>query len=383
MRFFSAFFLFVFAMLLLGPAVQMTFAPIPKGRLTGVVQPKEPPVLELESFVDGTYQKKVEEWLITRSGLWSYLVRAESQLNYLLFSQLSSNYSHTVVLGKDDFLYEKEYVFGYNRFTSVPDEKLEVLADNLKELQDLLDARGIGFTVLISANKASLYPESIPSSFLDSTGSARKTPYEQLMPKLQQRKVKVLDGQEYFLKRKNTVPYRFFAHSGTHWNDVASCLIASELSSSMQRYFKKPMRNFSCEPVRLKDLPRKPDRDLLAICNLWDQSLLYRPTPYPVTKTLAEPGAFRPKVLIVGSSFVWSLLRFFEYHRIYRESDFLYYYKRKRTYPQLRNRKLDRNAIDWERDVFSNEMIIIEVNEVTVENAGFDFVPDAIAALKR
>jgi hypothetical protein len=382
MRFFYALFLTIFATTLTAVGVQMQFEPIPKGRLKGVVQPESAPVFSLESAINGSYQKLVEEWLMKRSGLWSYLVRADSQLNYLLFSQISSNYTHSVLLGKDDFLYEKEYVFGYNKFTSVSDEKLETLADNLQKLQKLLETRGIGFALLVSANKAELYPENIPSSFIDSTRSVRKTAYEKLIPRLEARRINLLDGQRYFEERKTRVPYRYFSHTGTHWNDVAACMIASELGSLMQAHFGKKMRNFSCSPVKLKDVPRKPDRDLVEICNLWDQSALYHPTAYPVTKTIAETGAFRPKILIVGSSFVWPLLRFFEYHRVYREANFYYYYKSNRSYPNIRRRKIDRSTIDWSSDVFSHEMIIIEINQVAVENAGFGFIEDAISALE-
>ena len=143
------------------------------------------------------------------------------------------------------------------------------------------------------------------------------------------------------------------------------------------------MLELTCEPYRMREAPRDTDRDLLRLGNFWSESSLFRETPYPESKVTHDGTFERPQALFVGSSFVWSLLRFLNKHHITRRNVFYYYYNSLYSFPGKKDAKFNREDVNWERDVFTKQAIVLEINAAVVQSVGFGFLEDADREIDR
>lgn len=381
MRYALAAFIVLFAVLSLLPGFQHFTGALPKKGLSGIVVHRKFPSFSSQRLLSGEFQREMERWFMQNTGLWGIFVTTENQINFSLFQQASTDYKSSVVIGKNNTPLQREYLEDLNRMSLSGPERLAEQVDRLMELQKALAKNGIGFLILVSPNKVNLYPELLRDSFILKDRLHLKRNYDYFVELLRQKGVQHIDAHEYFLSHSEEFPHGAFAKSGSHWNDVATCVVTRMLVETMQDYFQKPLRNFTCEPIKVFDVPRATDRDLSRITNLWDPTPLYGPTPYPVTKTLAKGGEFQPRVLFVGSSFLWSVLRFMDYHKVYSKRDMYYYFRTNHAYPSGRRRSI--NETTWQKNLLKNNFVVIEINESKVREVGFGFVEEALEALEQ
>ena len=64
----------------------------------------------LDNWIEGTYQQKKEEHLNEVFGFRSVFVRLNNQIVYSLFSKAKAN---GVIVGKENYLYEVDYINAY------------------------------------------------------------------------------------------------------------------------------------------------------------------------------------------------------------------------------------------------------------------------------
>ena len=380
-RFFKYFTVLLFLGVIYLPLLHYIALPIPSLGLSGKVKKEvSKPDFTLLSFLDGKYQENLEKWFKRDSGIWPYLVRTENQLNFSLFKLASTNYKSTVVVGKDNNLIERSYIRAANDLDSATAERLTKKVNKLKELQDLFESKGAAFIVMISPNKPALYPEFLPEAYFKPGGEERVSKYERMIPLLRKAGVNVLDGYKFFKDRINEDPYPFFDFSGTHWNEYGSCLIGQQLISLSQELINKPLISFTCDPVIVNDVPGYSERDLSRILNIWWPEATYSNSPRPKSVRVSRGGEYRPNVLFVGTSYMWALLRHLDVHRVFRKRDFYYYFKRNSTYPKRSFKTIDKARINWQKNVFSKDLVVLEVNEAFVSRVGYGFIKAALAA---
>lgn len=374
--------LFILFLLLctLAPGFQMQFEPIKRLRIYGVVLPEQAPSFSFSGFLSGDYQEKAEEWLMKKSGLWTYLVRSENQLNYNIFGLLSTNYDSRVVLGRNGILFEREYLDVLNGKNNATNAALEDLVRDLKKLQAGLSKKGVSFSLLLSASKAELYREEIPEEYLAS-GVNAPSKYTRFRKLLEKNSVPFIDGPRVLQEIEKGKGIRTFAATGTHWSEYGVCEVIRALFRQLEKQIGKELKSLRCEPTILRQTPRKPDRDLLEIANIWTNSKFHQAQLYPKTSVAENPDAYKPRMLFIGTSFIWPMLKVMERHKLYHRSDFYYYYSRNREYPSGSYRQINKAKIKWDEYVFTRDAIVIEINEAAIENVGSGFIQDALIAL--
>ena len=366
---------------LLLPAAQMSFNFLPTLKLNGIKMPKNKPELNLPAILDGSYQAKAEKWMMRRNGVWGAMVRADNELNLRLFKQLSASYKTTSHAGENGYFFQSFYLGSFNRINTPSVQTLENAASNLKTLQDLLAVRGIPMILLLSTNAIALYPEIVPDAFVDPTRETRENSYQIMKPLLDKYGVNYLDGHQYLLERKKQTPFRFFAPTASHWNDAATCLLTRELLHRLEALTGKKFISFGCDSINFKERPKDYDLDLVRICNVWDPKRTFQLTPYVQAQKIKDGEITKPKLLFVGTSFLWSTLRYLDRYRITRSNRFFFYFDKVRKWPEGTFRKFDRGAVDWTKSVFSNDAIILEINMAVVQNVGHGFIEEAIRQL--
>ena len=343
-----------------------------KIKLHGEMRTSKEVPLNLNSFLNQKYQEFFKRNLRKQSSLWPIMVKSDRQLNYWFFNQLSSNYDSQVVIGKDSHLIEKGYLYNFFGLKTSKWERIEKRVKQIRVFQDLLEKKGIGFLLLISANKLDIHPETIPNRY--KIQKLNQTNYERAIPYLDQYKINYFDAVAYLKKQKRESKYPVFATSGTHWNNYSACLISNKIS---EKFSEQLLKNTSKIDCRLKDkfsFPAYIDRDLTRLANIWTPEVFYTYQPKPKNIAIKKEGDFRPNVLYIGSSFMWSIFDYLDRHLIHRKRDFFYYFKRRDSFPRRQSEPIDPTSLDWEKEVFSKDFVVIEINSSSVYKAGWGFL---------
>lgn len=359
------------------PTAQMELKFIKERKLAGENNKKKLKPLTVNNILTGDFQRAFEEWFSDNMGFRGYLVRLDNQLTYKFFGDMDGGVVTRNLVGEGKMLYQKEYVKSYDGFDQIEFSKLDYYVRMLKRLQDYQKARGKAFLLVIGVTKASLYPEFIPKRYRAPENVRKTSNYETLLPLLKKYGINFFDTQDYFTKKKKTSKFSYFAPSAAHWGDVASCEVASEIMKSTSQQLGKPTINFTCSPVKIKK-PTTTDLDLLRIANLYDSSEFQIPAAYPVTLPIKPEGAIKPKMLLIGDSFIWPLLRFLEWHKVYTWVDFHYYNNTNYHYPGGRGNgsKLRIPKEQWLEMLDKQDTVIIHSSVSRINKLGLGYLEE-------
>ncbi|NLF25178.1 MAG: hypothetical protein GX589_05905 [Deltaproteobacteria bacterium] len=377
-------FVVIFFLLLALPLAQIYLHPFPKATVPhGLHPPPSKPRFTWQGFFNERFQRKFEGWFSKGNGLWGHFVRASNQINYSLFNQVSTHYSSTILAGNKGYFFQPMYLPSFNRIKQKRHRNFVKPVRTLRRFQDLLAERGKTVVSLISTNMLALYPDVVPSYYTDPTRLSRKNVYEIIRPLYDEYGINYVDGHEQLSALVPSADLRFFEPTASHWNSVGSCLVTSRLVDRIAELMGKKLVNFACEPYILSYPPRGWDLDLVRIANLVFPERTYVPAPYVEPRTLASGGEYKPKILFVGSSFLFAVLTHLEKHEVTDHFTYYFYYRQVRDSEHRRFRTLRRDKINWERDIFSHDVIVFERNMASIHDMGFSFVKDAIRELRK
>ena len=78
-------------------------------------EPSSPaPEARLRAWWEGDWQSAADQWWKERFGMRFFFVRLNNQVNYSVFDRVYKG-GESLVFGKEDWLYEKPYVYSYCR----------------------------------------------------------------------------------------------------------------------------------------------------------------------------------------------------------------------------------------------------------------------------
>lgn len=375
------------------PFVQKVTHAFPELPLHGVEQRAPLPALSAKSWFDGSYGRAFESYFAGRIGFRGYFVRIYNQINMTLWGRLPERGGTQVLVGRDNWLFERAYVNDYLKPDGMRETSADVYAARLRELQTLLANAGVSFIFVISPSKAELLPEYLPPAL------ARRPPFVVppgrvvLVAALERHGVRYVDAHAFF-ERVKPEAEALFAPGGTHWNYYGSFLVWQEIVRVL-----RASAAFSWPVPELADVihgaPQGSDDDLAKLLNvLWMHSDDAGRIPYPVVRPNANPADEKPAILMIGDSFSYTLVDSILYTGMNRNLDLLYYYKRQFSYPPGEGNRcvtdhmaaevgpLDRTAVDWNALLLDKQLVILECNEILLRKWGWGFVEDALAFLK-
>ena len=377
-------YLAIIFLVLCAPVSQMVFHVLPKQLLNGVQKETARPELSLAGVFSSSFQDDFTKWFDQNFGMKGYLVKTNNQILYSLFREPGPS-GEGIVFGKHEQLYGKPYIDCYLQ-VSQPFliQRLDGEAARIKELQDLLAERGIFFTVFLTPGKASVYPEYIPDDFWVASNGQLNPNRCNFIAALRKHSVHHVDAISLLQRFKQSSNVPLFPRGGGHWTEMGAYLALEELLAQICKTSGRDIGKVELEDVQLTP-PSGSDTELAVFMNTWIPPLDYSA---PKVKVRPVPPDIKSKVLFVGGSFNWIVLEMLWSAGLPSSLDFLYYYHNKVSYPdpapQLQQ-NIDR--LDWESDIFNNDVIVLEINEMYVsddfDSLGSGFARDALVRLKK
>ncbi|MCU0848079.1 MAG: hypothetical protein MUD12_09355 [Spirochaetes bacterium] len=332
--------------------------------LPGVTLKNKKPELNIANWASGEYQKEYEKYWGDVFGFRGFLIKFINQIYYSFFNKSYMN-DQSIIIGKNNQLYEKGYINEYTINTELmSDESLDALAGDIRTVQKKFNSRGIGFMVLITPNKAYTYPEFIPDQFKRKNHGIRN--YDRIMKKLHDSGVSYLDAQDLLLKKKDRLQVPLFSRGGIHWNELGLYYVLNPLMEIIGKNTGKNTARISCRNISFA----YPREMIDSECDLLDLLCLLNPDRrYPVPRldlVNTEPNCFRPDIAFVGGSFCTMLIETLFRDKIYaaRSATHYWYFKIfKIDYPSRNKIDIDTAKFDWKKEFLGRDLVVLEINE--------------------
>ncbi len=383
MKILNKFYILIFLLILSVPLIQMKFGLLTQEELYGSEIKTNLPTITIKNWHEGEWQSQFSDWFAQNFNLKSLLVKIDNQINYELFQEISAKSNSPVILGRNNYLFEKGYIDSLNNRDVVPLTELVEQVEQYMLLTEELLKRNITLLLLIAPTKASHHRDLIPDKYLLQEKYRQPTNYERIVPLLKERNAIYIDGHELFKDWQKESEHTLFATGGTHWGYVGLCKLNQELIRVLTQMTKKNILNINCEPTVIEEELYSANRDLLNLANLLDESDFITPTPYPRITSIKRGDEWQPKILFVGDSFLWTLTAMLRDQNVYDVEQMYYYFNTAVTYPGEISEEIDRYNWDWENRVLNQDIIIIEASETAVNNIGFGFMDLLLEYLER
>lgn len=276
-------------------------------------------VFDFKVWFDGSYTTKKEEYLSNAFGLRPDFVRIYNQLKFWFFK---TSVNENVTIGKENYLYECNYISEYFGSNFVGKPKIDSTVTLLKELQDTLAARGIFLYTVFAPGKGSFYPEYIPEDAHKPMQA--NTNYATYIELCKKKGVNFVDFRAWFLAMKDTATYRLYPRCGVHWSIYGDYIAFDSMVHYVEAQTGKDLPDLKLDSVQLDTKPRKRDYDAGDGLNII--SRLSRDTlAYPFFSVKWQ-GKDQMSCLTVGDSYYWEMADTTA-PAVFREVDFWYYFQ--------------------------------------------------------
>ena len=246
------------------PFLQQNFQFFESGNLMGAVIPAQDTAFSTEAWWSSSYQQKKNAYLNDNTGCRPDIVRLNNQLDFWLFKKVHAN---TVVVGKDDFLFEQAYIDEYCGLDFAGEEPLRKEAIILKKIQDTLALIGKTFVFVYAPSKANFYPEKLPSEFIKKhPGTA--TNYKFFKRLCDSIGINYIDCNGWFKSMKDTTKNLLISRQGIHWTVYGSLLAADSLIKYLELKRHARLPEIKWHQITYSNKPRRSDDDIVKGMNL-------------------------------------------------------------------------------------------------------------------
>lgn len=314
----------------------------------------------------GEYQEVKEANLAHNFGLRPWLIRLHNEIEFRLMSKM---YRQGGLLGKENYLFDLEYVVEYTGESYLGEKAIEEKMNKLQAIKDSLAKRNILLLVVFAPSKAHYYAEFLPKGY-DIKGE--HTHYESMTSACKQRNIPYIDFNSYFLSLKPTTPYPLIPKTGIHWTYYGSALAMDSIFKRMEKEKGVEMADFDWSEMEVSDVPRGSDDDLMQLAGIFT-TFKNPPLAYPKLKFIHKEGEKKLKTLTIGDSFLWNIFNSGANENMFGKAEMWLYFNEIK--PPKNPPSLDQYDIRKEMETF--DVIIIESTGCNLFRLGFGFIDKA------
>ncbi|NBG66908.1 alginate O-acetyltransferase AlgX-related protein [Acidiluteibacter ferrifornacis] len=356
-------FLFVFR-------IQGKFKIFEKGYLNGYYTYTAKPELTVDSWMSGDYQEKRQRYVEENIGFRNYLIRLYNQFAFTFFHVARAN---GVTIGKEDYLYEEQYIRSYLGTDFIGEDRIIEKVDKLKMIKDQLNLEGIELLTVIAPGKGFYYPEYLPDKRLKEKKDS--TNYQVYVETLKQQSIPLIDVNGWFLKMKDTTTYPLYPKGGTHWTNYGEILVADSIRRFVQDMLQIPFPKIVVDSIEWSDTARFSDNDIELGMNLLFHLKPF-PMAYPKFRFDFEGVNQRTKVLTIGDSYYWGMFGHEITDYVFNNSQF-WYYNRSIHQPGKEERKV--SEVNKMAEIRKHKVVMLLFTEGNLMHFAYDFIEELYA----
>lgn len=359
-------FTFLVALLFL-PMIQQKITLVELKPLNGSFSTLENPYFSIDGWLKGEYQEDQQNYSDQTIGFRTFLVRLYNQLYYTVYNQARAN---GVSVGKENYLYEENYIKAYLGRDFIGYEKITEKVTKLQKITDTLRVKGIDLIVVLAPGKGSFYPEFIPEKYNPQNRST--TNYEVYREKILKTNIHFLDFHSLFRETKTTSPYPLFPKTGIHWSKYGEVLVADSILNYIASFYhnmKIPQIVIDTieTSIEMQDTDDDIEKGMNLLINIQDLEM-----GYPRFKVQKDSVTHSPRVLTIADSYYWGMFNWGLSRDAFNNGQFWYY--NKQIYPDSYDTALDVEDIDIREEVEKNEVIILLSTDANLYKFAFGFI---------
>lgn len=367
--------LFLLLMLMIGlPLIQQTIPLFGVKPLKGAFINPVSPRLTLKTYLNGTFQDSLNTWIEHNIGFRPLLVRINNQVAYSVFDTALAN---GVVIGKQHYLYEINYIKAFRGWDFIGDSAIQDQTRKAVFVTQKLHEAGKTILFILAPGKASFFPEYIPDRYFDKP-SGPATNYKAWLKCLTEAGLPVIDFNNWFVRMKDTASYPLYPQCGIHWSAYGVGLAVDSLIRCIEKERSVRMVDFGWDRIDVRNKLIDPDYDIAEGMNLLF-TIPHYPMAYPHFVFRNEENAVKPNALVVADSYYWNIFGKGISSRIFSDNAF-WYYNVEAHNPQWKSpRKTDGiNILDATRNA---DVIIIMATEANLYRFPYGFIDRVYNAL--
>lgn len=359
--------------------------------LSGVINIPQKTELSLETLQSRQFQSDFEKYLEYNLTSRRVLTRVYNQLLYSVFN---STDNCEIIVGCEDYLFEKAYPTAL--LTELSSQERACLEENinkLAELTRLLKERGVTLVVRMSPSKAELYPEYLSPAYSRYVKMQQNEEYDQnwyqvFTDEITKTDIPFYDGHDLMQKLKNEGEI-VFTKGGTHWSLSPMTGYINGLNAYMEGLLNKKLSRMVVTDQRVitGKMGIADDSDIWQLC--WNAISAEPNYPSPHITYDTIPGEAPLRIFTVGQSFTTVLLGaiYSAEHPVWEETYFSWYNSRVIKFPSEISWGTQISDItdDYEQ-YLKMDVIMIEFLENGTEwfddNMQFEFVDNMLQYLE-
>lgn len=314
------------------------------------------PQYSWQSWMDGSFQNQFDRYIEDHIGFRPFLVRLNNQLDFSLFGKANAE---GVVVGKNNMLYEYDYIRAYTGGDFIGEATLDKKLLRMQFLQRFLKENyDIDFLLVLEPGKARTYPENIPDRYLKHGKSLSN--YEYILNKAQELEIPLLDLNRIFVNAKDTATYPLYPRYGIHWSEHTMPFVADTLIRFIESLRQIDLPEFVVEEVIISDTLAASDYDVGNTINLLCR-LPHQPMPYPKFAFGSETDKVRPMLMAVSDSYYWNFFNTRIPLHLFANEAFWYF--NAKVYPDFYFAEKWTRDLDLRTEIEKQDIIILSVTE--------------------
>jgi hypothetical protein len=352
-------------LILLVPMVQQNTGLFKVKNLHGQVGTAAYPKFTVKTWFSDEFQVQFNLATEENVGFRNVLIRLKNQIEYGLFHKANAS---GVVVGKQRYLYESDYIRSYTGRDYLGDYFWEQKFNRLKLVADTLLKSGVKVAIVLEPGKATYYPEFIPQRF--KKFHSKQSNYQAILLESEKKKIPLLDLNKLFSEKKSTSLYPLFPKGGIHWSNGGMVTAADTLLGFINGTLQLPVADLVIDRVEMSDSLRGTDGDVADLMNLL-RAPNHPKMGYPVFHLDQTDSAHKPRVLVISDSYLFSLLGSKIPEKAFANEAFWYY--NQSVYPDSWASPKEVGSLDVPKEVESMNLVLIMVTERFYHRFDWDF----------
>ncbi len=345
--------------------IQIVFKPFHIYPLNGSIKTTDTALFTWKNWLESEFQSTKENEIKINHGLSNVFIKLKNQTEFSLFKKLNAN---GVILGKENCLYELNYIKAYTGEDFIGEDSINKIITRVKLIQDTLEKYNKKILLVFCPGKASYFPEYIPGEFLKNR--KKQTNINTFIKYSKKHQVRYLNLFDYFNAAKDTSKIPLFVKTGIHWTEYGDALVLLKLNAFFKDEFGFNQPKIEISEIEISKNPHGRDYDIAGGLNLlfsFDTPLLY----YPKLKISQKPRNM-PNGIVIADSYYWGIFGKSQSSYIFDNNDFWYYNK------EVYNNKIlgtkNPEELDINEEINKNNVFVIMATEATIHTFGWGVI---------